>query len=72
MKIQTPKSRPKHKPTTPQTCAGCKFIWSVTEDPPNGFCRRNPPTLKVDGNSSAHIPVRLDWWCGEYRAAAKA
>jgi hypothetical protein len=62
MKIQTPKSR---KNTKSPACSTCKFM---VADGDNGFCRRYPPSLKVDGISSGYVPVRADWICGEWKA----
>jgi DNA-directed RNA polymerase alpha subunit len=35
----------------------------------DGYCRRYPPTLKVDGVSGTFPPVRPDWICGEWAEA---
>ena len=47
------------------TCATCKhFVPFETAD---GYCRRYPPSLKIDGISSAYVPVKAEWVCGEYQ-----
>jgi hypothetical protein len=53
---QTPKSRPK------PSCATCAHFMREGE---NGFCRRYPPSLRVD-NGSSYVPVKLEWVCGEW------
>jgi hypothetical protein len=47
------------------SCATCAHI---SRDGELGFCRRYPPSLKIDGGSQ-YVPVKLDWKCGEWRKA---
>jgi hypothetical protein len=58
--IHHPKSRQKQP-----SCATCAHI--IPADDNSGYCRRYPPGLKVDGISSAYVPVKLEWVCGEHR-----
>jgi hypothetical protein len=66
-KIQTPKSR---KKTKSPVCETCKFMVAEGD---HQFCHRYPPTalMKVDGAPYFTLPyVKIDWWCGEWRAKA--
>jgi transcription elongation factor Elf1 len=69
-KAQTPKLRQKQPES--QSCANCQHVSIVTvlvdgKDEKRSFCRRYPPSLRVDGGSS-YVPVKLDWLCGEYHS----
>lgn len=65
-----------------QTCENCRFMFSdmLTGGP---ICRRMPPTaivLKADAHgaqfglqtTSAHPPIPVSRWCGEWRQKAPA
>ncbi len=61
--------KPRQKPDTPaKSCGNCAHVFRVENDTTIGICRRYPPSLKVDGNSSANVPVKLAWVCGEWKA----
>ena len=62
--MQADKSR--RKPKSP-SCSTCKHMVAEGE---SGFCRRYPPSLKIDGMSSGYAPVKLEWICGEWKAKA--
>lgn len=63
-------SKKRNLPKLSQSCATCVHAFGLQQaDPPQGFCRRYPPILKLDGVSGAFPPVRLDWRCGEWSAA---
>jgi hypothetical protein len=57
------------------TCASCRFVLA---DRTGSVCRREPPkpALVMTGQTaqgpvldvrSMWPPVRMEWWCGEYR-----
>ena len=60
-----------------QACPACRFFdGKIGAD---GHCRRNPPTVTlipvqnavgqtVPQPYSQFVPVKADWWCGEFKA----
>jgi len=56
---------PKPRQKAPaKACGNCAHV--IKTDDMQGYCRRYPPSLKIDGNSSAYVPVKLEWLCGEW------
>ena len=47
----------------PKTCNNCTHFVALES---NGYCRRYPPSLKIDGVSSCYVPVKSEWTCGEF------
>jgi hypothetical protein len=66
--LQIPKSRLKTSRPEARECAkaeSCATCAHCMREGDNGFCRRYPPSLRVD-NGSSYVPVKLEWVCGEY------
>lgn len=62
-------------PANIECCANCRFYLRAEQHGPRivgqgtpGFCRRNPPTLVLQGNQiGAMFPVvAQDCWCGQF------
>lgn len=61
-------------PSHSERCDKCQFWLPMSE-----VCRRYPPVIQPAGMShgvqcigSGFPKVRIDWWCGEFRAATAA
>lgn len=58
-------------------CADCR--WYVKSDIGQGECRRRPPTLVMQpvsqygqvGFVSVFVPVKGEFWCGEWERAVQ-
>ena len=66
---QTPKSRLKTSRPEARECAkadSCATCAHVSREGEDAYCRRYPPSIRVDLRSS-YVPVKLEWVCGEYK-----
>lgn len=61
---QLPKPRTK---TKSPVCETCKYL--VPADETGGYCYRHPPAA-INSAQSAYPPVKLLFWCGEWKAKA--